>query len=172
MSIVTSNELLQNILVSINTALQEPDIHNDIRSSLIDQYEKIVSFIREGYQYSEEDLKDLPTTIRVEVQAQLNEEKVALDTSTQILITTVNDELTQLQSLPETIRTETNTKLNDEITTFQTEFQTLTQSINDEFITLQNEIAQQQDENISYMGNNILLMKQDLLGLKLNIQGE
>lgn len=154
MANVTSSELLQNILVSINTALQEPEIHNDIRSSLIDQYEKIVSFIREGYQYSNADLQDLPATIRAEVQVQLNEEKIALDISTQTLIETVNDELTQLQALPETIRSETNTKLSDELS------------------ILTSEIAQQQDENIAYMGNNILQMKQDLLGLKLNIQGE
>lgn len=123
MSIVTSSELLQNILVSINTALQEPGIHNDIRSSLIDQYEKIVSFIREGYQYSDEDLEDLPTTIRAEVHAQLNEEISTFQTVSQGLTQSFNEELIQLQVLPEAIRTETNTKLDEELLTFQSNFE-------------------------------------------------
>lgn len=63
----TSLEITNSILSSINTALQNPDLSVDDRSTIINQYEQITDMIREGYQFSDSDLLSLPTLVKDEV---------------------------------------------------------------------------------------------------------
>ncbi len=142
--IVTSNQLLQNILESINTALLDPNLHNDVRTSLIDQYERTITLIRDGYQFSEIDLLDLPTKINNETIALLSEHTSAFEN----LVTTFNAELLILSNHNLTIE-DSNTvlatvvnkssQIQNDLSTFQIYLNTLAQ-IKEEIQLFQNQI--------------------------------
>jgi hypothetical protein len=63
----TSLEITNSILTSINTALQKPDLSVDDRASIINQFEQITDMIRDGYQFSDSDLLNLPEYIKDQV---------------------------------------------------------------------------------------------------------
>lgn len=66
----TSSEISTNILDKLNSLISSTT-DPDALGALINQYEQTVSLIRDGYQFSETDLLNLPTVIRQEVQAQI-----------------------------------------------------------------------------------------------------
>jgi len=194
---VTSNELLQNILISINTALQNIDLTEDNRGALIDQYERTLIMIRDGYQYSEVDLLDLPTTIRTETINLVNEVIATFENTSQTLLDNFQTELIKLtnynvttQDANNILTTVTNksTDIQYSLNTFNTYLLTLSQiqdeiqANRDDAVSAKNQIQSYSipteatynytaiDESLANMANNILWNKEQILKIKIGVQ--
>lgn len=194
---VTSNELLQNILISINTALQNIDLTEDNRGALIDQYERTLIMIRDGYQYSEVDLLDLPTTIRTETINLVNEVIATFENTSQTLQDNFQTELIKLtnynittQDANNILTTVTNklTDIQNSLNTFNTYLLTLSQiqdeiqANRDDAVSAKNQIQSYSipteatynytaiDESLANMANNILWNKEQILKIKIGVQ--
>lgn len=86
----TNIDITENILNSINTALQKTDLTEDQRGLLINQFEQITDMVRDGYQFSDTDLLSLPDAIRSETSTILNSEIATFTASVQTLINTIS----------------------------------------------------------------------------------
>lgn len=83
---VTSNDILQNILLSINTALQDTSLTEDNRGALIEQYERTSVLIASGYKYVDIAIDDLPSRLRDESLVLINDILGTFNSTFQTLI--------------------------------------------------------------------------------------
>jgi len=63
----TSSEITNAYLEQLLTQIQDPTVTADTLSNLLSQYQTITQLIRDGYQFSDAELADLPTTLRAEL---------------------------------------------------------------------------------------------------------
>ena len=193
---ITSNDILQNILLSINTALQDTSLSEDNRGALIDQYERTSIMIRDGYQFSDVDLLDLPTTIRNETIILLNEVIATFENTSQTLQDNFQIELTKLTNYNVTtedansiLTTVTNKsqEIDSSLNTFNTYLSLLAQikdeiqANRDDAVSSSNLIQSYSipteatynfiaiDDSLANIVNNILKIKEDVLKIKIGV---
>jgi hypothetical protein len=110
---VTSNEILQSIQTSINTRLQDPNLSEDNRGALIEQYDRTAQMIRDGYENIDVGVDSLSDIIRTETIQLVNDVIATFENTSQTLI---NSHAVNFTDLSETFTNDINlltTQLND-----------------------------------------------------------
>jgi len=187
---ITSNDILQNVLISIDRALQNPELSDDSRGALIEQYERTSDLIVKGYENISVGLDDLPTTIRNETIELVNSVTQTFETASQSSLDEFNDALALLKShnvtisesnsILDTVVSKSN-EINSDLSAFDMYLIQLEQD-KQVIQTFKNQIDSyvvptnvtysetELDDDFANIGNNILKIQQDFLGLKINIK--
>jgi len=105
---VTSNDILQNILLSINTALQDISLTEDNRGALIEQYERTSVLIASGYKYVDIAIDDLPSTLRDESLLLVND---VIDTFNSTFQTLINSQTASHNTLLQSTSSSVSSKI-------------------------------------------------------------
>ena len=142
---VTSNEILQNIQVSINTALQRTDLTEDQRGALIEQYDRTVEMIKKGYENIDVSLDNLSDTIRNEAIALVNAVTDTFNNISSELLTTLEDNANTL-----------NTTLNDNVSTALSTLDTDSQQLIADLTNASNALNQSLSDDVASFKNTIV----------------
>lgn len=148
---ITSSDILQALLDSINTALLRVDLSEDSRGALIDQYERTANMIRDNLGYVDIALEDLPTIIRTETTTLVNE---VIATFTDISEQLTTDFTTASNNALSTLDTDSQALITNLTIASNTLNATLTDNVNNAISTLDSE-SQALITNLTNVSNTL-----------------